>query len=464
MSPRRQTTTRYESLHAGYRAASYFLAVVICAYRVSGQDATRLEDAIRIEFTLESPDGLYFSPDPLALTVKIDNHSEKGFELGASFELVDDRVDSAYVLQRYQKVIPIDGKGTVPQSIEFASPPPGFYRVICTVNDRLKKDIVLGYEPEEIVSPLTREADFEQFWKTRKQELAAVAPEYEVVNSDRSSDDVAVYLVTMQSYGHVHIRGWYTVPACPGPHPAILSLPGYTSTMWPYMDRRNVATFALNPRGHGNSKDDLDPEGQEYMFIGFDPGRPQAYIYTGAYLDCIRAVDFLVSRPEIDALRIGVEGASQGGGLALATAALDCRVMFCAPDVPWLGDWMGYLETADWPRENYPKLMESYPHLTFAGINRLLSYFDTMNMAEWIECPVLMSVGLQDDVCPPRIAFGSYNAVRSKKEYRVYPLAGHDAWRDHRRFKDQWMANRVRVDRITNDHGAENLPDGQASQ
>jgi cephalosporin-C deacetylase-like acetyl esterase len=164
--------------------------------------------------------------------------------------------------------------------------------------------------------------------------------------------------------------------------------------MWPYVNRTNTATFALNPRGHGNSKDDVDPEGQEYMFIGFDPARPEAYIYAGVYLDCLRAVDFLVSRPEIDVSRIGAEGASQGGGLAFATAALDSRVMFCAPDVPWLGDWVGYLETADWARENYPTLIARYPGLTFSGINRLLSYFDTMNMAEWITCPVLMSVNI----------------------------------------------------------------------
>jgi len=305
--------------------------------------------------------------------------------------------------------------------------------------------------------------DFEQFWKTRKQELAAVTPEYEVVKSDRSSDNVAVYLVTMQSYGHVRIRGWYTVPAGPEPHPAILSLPGYTSTMWPYMDRRNVATFALNPRGHGNSKDDVDSKGQEYMFIGFAPERPEAYIYTGAYLDCVRAVDFLISRPEIDASRIGAEGASQGGGLAFATAALDSRVMFCAPDVPWLGDWVGYLETAEWARENYPKLMEVHPGLTFAGINRLLSYFDTMNMAKWIECPVLMSVGLQDDVCPPRICFVPYNAVKAKKEYRVYPWAGHDAWREHSKFKDQWMATMLGVDTIAEEQTLEDVQDGQGS-
>ena len=97
---------------------------------------------------------------------------------------------------------------------------------------------------------------------------------------------------------------------------------------------------------------------------------------------------------------------------------------------------------------NYPKLIKEYPNLTFAGINRLLSYFDTMNMAEWITCPVLMSVGLQDDVCPPRTSFAPYNAVKSKKEYRVYPFAGHGVWREHGVLKDKWMAKMLGIEKL----------------
>ena len=407
------------------------------------------EDLIGIRFKLENSNGIYFSPGPLPVTINMRNHSCEDYELEAMFELVNDRVDSVRVLERIQQTIDISAKGEISKTIEFAPPPPpGFYHIVCTLNDSFEKTMVLGYEPEKIVSPITREADFDEFWKKRKQELADVAPEFKMTKNGRSTDRVDVYLVEMQSYGNAKVRGWYTVPKKPGPHPAILSVPGYMSTMWPYVNRTNVATFALNPRGHGNSKDDVDSKGQEYMFIGFDPAHPEKYIYAGAYLDCLRAVDFLVSRPEIDASRMGVEGGSQGGGLSFATAALDSRIIFCAPDIPWLGDWVGYLETAQWAHDNYAKLFNVYPDLTFAGINRLLSYFDTMNMAEWITCPVLMSVGLQDDVCPPRTSFAPYNAVTSNKEYRVYPFAGHGVWREHSKLKNEWMAKMLGIDRI----------------
>ncbi|MBN1481004.1 hypothetical protein EH223_00855 [candidate division KSB1 bacterium] len=121
------------------------------------------------------------------------------------------------------------------------------------------------------------------------------------------------------------------------------------------MERTNAATLALSPRGQGNSKDDVDPEGEEFMFLGFDPEHPEKYIYAGVYTDCLRAVDFLASRPEIDASRIGVEGGSQGGELSFATVMLDDRIIFCAPDIPWVG----YLQSEYWGWENYPKLFES---------------------------------------------------------------------------------------------------------
>ncbi len=59
------------------------------------------------------------------------------------------------------------------------------------------------------------------------------------------------------------------------------------------------------------------------------------------------------------------------------------------------------------------------------------SYFDTMNMVDRITCPVVMSVGLQDRVCPPSTSFASFNRITSPKEYRVYIDAGHRLPRPH---------------------------------
>jgi len=412
----------------------------------------QIDDMIDLSFQPGDSDGVFTSPGPLPITLKITNNSSKKCSLNLECTLKSDLFDDDSIIDKIKVGVDIDRNSNVHKTINLDPPSPGFYKVTCALGDgednTAERSMFFGYDPEKIGPDLTREDDFDAFWDERVRELNDVDPRFDVTKSDRSSEELYVYLVEMRSHGDVRIRGWYTVPARPGPHPAILSVPGYNSTMRPYMNRKNVATFALNPRGHGNSKDDIDAKGGEYMYLDFDPNRPERYIYVGAYMDCVRAVDFLASRPEIDKTRIGVEGGSQGGGLSFATAALDPRIAFCAPDIPWLGDWVGYLAASDWPNEHYPELIEKFPGLTFADINRVLSYVDTMNLAEWIRCPVLMSVGLQDSVCPPRNSFATYNRVRSKKEYRVYPFAGHGVWREHSNIKNKWMAGILGVEKL----------------
>jgi cephalosporin-C deacetylase len=405
-----------------------------------------LPDVLGLDFSLGGSNGITGSTLPV--TLKITHHNSQTVDLGLDCMLKSDRVNDDEIIQKRTTNIRLNADSNAEKTIEFNNLAPGFYRVLALLKDGdktlLQKSMIRGVDPEKIQTQLTRKKDFDDFWRKRKQELADIDPCFKIIKDDRSTGDVNVYLVEMQSYGNILIRGWYTVPNKPGPHPAILSVPGYNGDMQPYTQRKNVATLALNPRGHGNSKDDIDPKGKEFMFLGFSPGSPESYIYTGVYMDCVRAVDFLVSRLEIDPSRIGVEGGSQGGGLSFATAALDSRICFCAPDIPWLGDWTGYLAAAPWPNEHYQELIDEHPGLTNNDINSFLSYFDTMNMADWIACPVLMSVGLQDSVCPPRTAFATYNRVKTEKTYYVYPFTDHSVEPEHQMLKNEWMATILR--------------------
>ena len=61
-----------------------------------------------------------------------------------------------------------------------------------------------------------------------------------------------------------------------------------------------------------------------YWLFNFDD--QEHYYYHRIYLGCIRANDFLTSRPDWDGKNLLVMGASQGGQLTIVTAALDHRV------------------------------------------------------------------------------------------------------------------------------------------
>src|SRR5262249_59883798 len=105
-----------------------------------------------------------------------------------------------------------------------------------------------------------------------------------------------------------------------------MEVPGYGGILpLPlHLVQYGYATLSLYPRSQGESLQEWEIEhGTRLVYHVTDRER---YYYRGAYMDCVRGIDFLHSRAEIDTSRIGVWGFSQGGGVTLATAALDHRV------------------------------------------------------------------------------------------------------------------------------------------
>ncbi len=324
---------------------------------------------------------------------------------------------------------------------------PGFYKATLSLDSKMgnkKHAFNFGYEPEKIVSPADQQPDFADFWQRAKEELAAVDPQFRMIRIDSlCTEKHNIYLVEMRSLGNTLIRGWYRVPVSPGRYPAIMQVPGYSSTIVPsyvnYGD--DIIGFGLNIRGHGNSTDDVNPGFPGYILSNL--GEKEKYIYRGAYMDCVRAVDFLCSRPEVDASRIAVEGASQGGALTFATAALNNdRIAVCAPQVPFLSDFRDYFRVATWPGNEFVDLIEKEKKLTWDQAWYTLSYFDVKNLAHLIKAPMIMGVGLMDEVCPPHINFAAYNLVTSEKKYIVYPQAGHGLPEDFYRAKMDWIRSK----------------------
>lgn len=157
--------------------------------------------------------------------------------------------------------------------------------------------------------------------------------------------------------------------------------------------------------------------------------------------DCVRAVDFVAAQPEVDAARIAVTGASQGGGLSLSTAALDKRISFCAPDIPFMCDYVKYFKASKWPEMD--RWIAAAPHRSWDSMLQTISYFDTLNMADKITCPVFMSAGLQDGVCPPATVFSTYNRLAGPKEYVIYPDVGHSVNAVHNERRQAWLLEKL---------------------
>lgn len=346
------------------------------------------------------------------------------------------------VAELMRKVQILKGRDLTLPPFDFAALPVGFYHSFAHFKDEkgntIKQNYGFAVQPTAAKSPPMLPTDFDTFWQEARAELDAVVPEFKLTPTPQyATSKTDVFEVEMRSLGNIRVRGYYAQPKNKTNLPALLHVQGYSSVMLPFDVDQPMAQFFLNIRGHGNSQTDLNPGFPGFLLKGLDSAK--TYIYRGAYMDCVRAVDFLASRSEIDTTRIGVEGASQGGALSFATAALDKRIKLCAPDVPFLSDFRNYFQIANWPAQEF-KLHALTHFKKMESIYSVLDYFDIRHLTPSVFCPVFMGVGLYDDTCPPAINFAAYNNLASTdKTYRLYPTAGHSLPPSHYDIKRNWI-------------------------
>lgn len=272
--------------------------------------------------------------------------------------------------------------------------------------------------------------EISQFWQETRAQLADVPPDFAVEPVHEWGErTISTYQVTMTSLGHRKIRAWYTLPK--GTPPArgwtsIVILPSYDGNLVlpGFPARYGYATLSLFPRGKGESAHEwrLDQDVPKLLYNITDKN---SYYYRGAYMDCVRGLDFLESRTEVDGGRLALWGASQGGGLTLATAALDDRPGIAIARLPWL---CNFPEAANWTERPYDELhdyLAEHPDNRAAAMETL-AYFDNLNLADSITCSTLVSAATIDPVHPYHTVFPVFEKIPALKSLVVYPGASGD--------------------------------------
>jgi cephalosporin-C deacetylase len=123
-------------------------------------------------------------------------------------------------------------------------------------------------------------------------------------------------------------------------------------------------------------------------------------------------------------------GASQGGGLTLACAALEPRVERIVPWYPFLCDYKRIWEM-DLARDAYDEMQTWFrrfdpTHEREDEIFTKLGYIDLQHLTQRIKAETLMAVGLMDTICPPSTQFAAFNRISAKKETVIFPDFGHE--------------------------------------
>ena len=387
----------------------------------------------RLDLTISSSAvaGMGTPNSPVKFTTKLVNNGNQTVNGLLGWSINSTAISPAKIASQ---AIQIDAGETKELTKTIVLPQTGFVEMVCKFEQgetvkSIQKTSRVGCNPNQLLTPLTQQDDFDEFWERSIAELNAVPPAFKMIEQPKMSDgNIRVFEISMRSHDQVRVRGWLEVPRqVSKPLPVVIRVPGYGQNMKPIGKCDDMIVFSFNPRGHGNSQQDISGQPNNFWIRGLD--NPETYYYRGSYLDCIRAVDFISSRPDVDQDKIAVWGGSQGGGFATATAALDSRVDYCIADIPFLCDWRNYFRLSHWPEmDNW---IAEQPQRSWESTLRTLSYFDTMNLAGRIRCPTLMSVGLQDGVCPPTTCFNTFNRIPGEKSYRIYPNKRHGLGKEH---------------------------------
>ncbi|MER7700421.1 acetylxylan esterase [Streptomyces sp. NPDC096095] len=286
---------------------------------------------------------------------------------------------------------------------------------------------------EEIPEP----DDFDAFWDeslTLSRE-AGGDPRLRPVR-DTLLSTVDVHDLRFPGWRGQPVAAWLIVPSeADGPLPAVITYLGYSDGRGLPTDHlcyasAGYAHLVVDSRGQGHETPDHDESTRPQWVSGFltrGIHDPREHYYRRLIVDCARAVDAARRLPHVDADRITVQGASQGGGLALAVAGLAAPDIAAAlPDVPFLCHFRRGAETAtDGP---YTELVDYLRHHTRDAPERAfatLGYFDGAHFARRAQAPALFSVGLMDPVCPPPTVYAAYHRYAADKDITVWPFADH---------------------------------------
>jgi cephalosporin-C deacetylase len=314
-------------------------------------------------------------------------------------------------------------------------------------------DELRGYAPA-----LDAPIDLDDFWDRTIAEARADDGAIEISAVDTPFDAVSIEDLVFPGFAGEPVRAWIVRPRhALEQAPAVVEFIGYgggrglpgEKLAWAAAGYVHVI---MDTRGQGsvwgNGGATHDAQGSAPAVPGFMTRGildPESYYYRRVYTDAVRLLDVVADLPGVDASRIAVTGTSQGGGIALAAAALADHVAAVMPDVPFLCDFpRSITHTPEPPYTEITRYLSVHRGHAPAVL-RTLSYMDAAILARRITAPTYVSVGLMDEIVLPSTVFAAFNALGSlDKGIEVYEYNGHEGGGFHHWHRQvAWLRQRL---------------------
>ena len=192
----------------------------------------------------------------------------------------------------------------------------------------------------------------------------------------------------------------------------LVHLPGYgtETSAHPSLVHAGYNVLHVDPRGYcgpdGAGNFGWRDEGGGATVLGVNLDTPERYGYRFWFQDAVTAVRWLQSR---GAAQLGLYGTSQGGGAALVLGSLladEGIVAAVAADVPFLTDFR-----LNYAAGKYEFVFDRFDKAYLDKWFGTFGYVDTTVHAPRMRYPVLLTLGQEDDTCPPASIRGLYDEL-----------------------------------------------------
>lgn len=289
-----------------------------------------------------------------------------------------------------------------------------------------------AFDPQKLQPTAPCPDDFDAFWKSKLDELAAVPVNAQVDPADSDKPTVDYFKIRLDNIRNTHVYGQLAKPKKPGKFPALLVVQYagvYGLPPKNVVPRAEAGWLALNIMAHDLpfDRDDAFYKQQsagplkDYLGRGVED-REKSY-FLRMYLGCYRACEYLTGRDDWDGKTLVVIGTSQGGQQSLVTAGLFPKVTTMIANVPAGCDVTGPLAGRAagypyWINNGRAQKVESQAITT-------AKYYDTVNFAARMKCPSLVALGLIDETCPPAGVYTAANQIQGPVTVLVMPKSNH---------------------------------------
>ncbi len=282
--------------------------------------------------------------------------------------------------------------------------------------------------------PLSREDDFNLFWNNALIDIKGVPiePKFDI-DVKNCTENFEVNTLIFKSFLKTPTHATLYRPRKTTNPKIIIYIHDYYRPV-PISEQnldKETAFLFLYLRGHHllNNLNDNQDETTDALpaFITENILDTDNYYMKGIYLDIISAIKCLRLDRKIDCSAIGIIGKGLGSAPAIFAACYSDRIKGLFLDSPGFS----YLELGqNISHSEYASEINDYISHSRKNKNQIkknLTYFDTINFADKISCPVLMSVGLKNTLLRPECSFALFNHLQCEKTAEIFPMDGYDA-------------------------------------